>query len=128
MRESDLMRSDPDYDPFHNGADEAVIVVRADGRVLARIPNAARPAWSPDGRQLAFDSDRGGRRQIYVADANGQNVRQLTHGPRASWRALAPPRLTGRKGVGEADRSGVRFKGFVKTASARGPVWYHFAP
>jgi Tol biopolymer transport system component len=86
-RESDLVPSDPDYDPFHNRAREAVIVVRADGRVLARTPNAARPAWSPNGQQLAFDSNRGGRRQIYVADANGRNARQVTHGPRASWRA-----------------------------------------
>jgi dipeptidyl aminopeptidase/acylaminoacyl peptidase len=86
-RESDLVPSEPDYDPFHNRAREAVIVVRTDGRVLARIPNAARPTWSPDGRQLAFDSDRGGRREIYVADANGRNARQVTRGPRASWRA-----------------------------------------
>jgi dipeptidyl aminopeptidase/acylaminoacyl peptidase len=85
-RESDLVPSDPDYDPFHNRAREAVIVVRADGRVLARIPNAARPAWSPDGGQLAFDSNRSGRRRIYVADVNGRHARQVTHGPRASWR------------------------------------------
>ena len=43
--------------------------------------------WSPDGRLIAFDSDRkdfDGREdavQIYVVDANGGNLRQLTRGP-----------------------------------------------
>jgi Tol biopolymer transport system component len=36
------------------------------------------PAWSPDGAQLAFVSDRSGTAQVYRMDANGANVRQLT--------------------------------------------------
>lgn len=37
------------------------------------------PAWSPDGRWLAFISDRERRgTQIYVMDANGGNIRRLT--------------------------------------------------
>jgi Tol biopolymer transport system component len=36
----------------------------------------ARP--SPDGRFIAFDSDREGERAVYVADANGENVRRVT--------------------------------------------------
>ncbi|MDA0179489.1 DPP IV N-terminal domain-containing protein [Solirubrobacter phytolaccae] len=37
------------------------------------------PAWSPDGRQIAFESDLDGDREIYVMNADGSNVRQLTH-------------------------------------------------
>jgi hypothetical protein len=33
---------------------------------------------SPDGRRIAFDSDRGGVRGIYVADADGRNVRRVS--------------------------------------------------
>ena len=36
------------------------------------------PAWSPNGRHLAFWSTRSGRAQIFSVDYDGQNVRQLT--------------------------------------------------
>ena len=36
----------------------------------------ARP--SPDGRRIAFDSDRDGERGVYVADVDGQNVRRIS--------------------------------------------------
>jgi len=35
-------------------------------------------AWSPNGRQLAFVSEQGGVAKLFLIDANGQNVRQLT--------------------------------------------------
>jgi Tol biopolymer transport system component len=37
------------------------------------------PAWSPDGRQIAFESNADGDREIYVMNADGSNVRQITH-------------------------------------------------
>ena len=36
------------------------------------------PTWSPDGRELAFTSDRRGRPQIYIMSADGSNSRRLT--------------------------------------------------
>src|SRR5262245_8644893 len=32
------------------------------------------PAWSHDGQKMAFDRERGGNRDIYVADSDGRNL------------------------------------------------------
>jgi TolB protein len=36
------------------------------------------PAWSPNGRHLAFSSTRAGRVHIFTVDRDGRNVRQIT--------------------------------------------------
>lgn len=36
------------------------------------------PAWSPNGRHLAFMSTRAGRSQVFTVDRDGRNVRQIT--------------------------------------------------
>lgn len=36
------------------------------------------PAWSPNGRHLAFMSTRAGRSQIFTVDRDGRNLRQIT--------------------------------------------------
>ena len=36
------------------------------------------PVWSPDSQQLAFGSDRDGKRQLYVIDLRGGEARVLT--------------------------------------------------
>jgi TolB protein len=38
------------------------------------------PSASPDGAEIAFNSDRGGTPQLYVMDGNGANVRRISFG------------------------------------------------
>jgi Tol biopolymer transport system component len=63
-----------------------IVVMDADGngrRILTR--NAARdadPAWSPDGQQITFVSDRGGEYGVYVMNADGSGQRKLTRNGR----------------------------------------------
>ena len=38
------------------------------------------PDWSPDGSRIAFTSSREGGNEVYVMNADGSNVRRLTHG------------------------------------------------
>ena len=37
-----------------------------------------RPRWRSDGRKIAFESNRAGGSNIFIADADGSNVRQVT--------------------------------------------------
>jgi hypothetical protein len=39
--------------------------------------NNAAPAWSPDGRQIAFVTDRTGRWEIWIMNADGSNQRPM---------------------------------------------------
>ncbi len=43
--------------------------------------NDEQPRWSPDGRRVAFKSNRGGSYNLYVMDADGRNVERLTNHP-----------------------------------------------
>lgn len=47
------------------------------------------PTWSPDGSMIAFASSRSGQRQLYVMNADGSGVSQVTDlnnmGGRSSW-------------------------------------------
>ena len=38
------------------------------------------PSYSPDGRNIVFNSDRSGNQQLYVMDADGSNVRRISFG------------------------------------------------
>ena len=85
---------------YHAQADGRSAVMRADtdsrGAVLriTRIVDDsssnfhARP--SPDGRRIAFDSDREGERAVYIADANGEDVRRVTRGGFAAVPSWSP--------------------------------------
>jgi len=46
--------------------------------LAASIRSQASPRYSPDGRRLAFASDRTGYQEIWIADAEGSQARQLT--------------------------------------------------
>ncbi len=56
-----------------------------DGKNLRRLTTAkgydAEGAYSPDGRLIAFCSNRDGDPDIYLIDADGSNVRQLNNAP-----------------------------------------------
>ena len=47
-------------------------------RIAEGMPFEVQPRFSPDGRQIAFTSDRGGGDNIWIMDLDGSGKRQLT--------------------------------------------------
>jgi hypothetical protein len=68
-------------------ADVNLYVVNADGSNRRQLPQGIRPAWSPKGGLIAFDSCRGTSCGIFVVQPNGQGLREVTSdgGGKVSW-------------------------------------------
>jgi TolB protein len=68
-------------------------VMNADGSDLVRLTKSPGmddyPCWSPDGKRLAFTSNREGNLEIYTIDPDGEKPRNETQNPAidnfASW-------------------------------------------
>lgn len=59
--------------------------VSRNGKRVLRLTNNGSvidiaPSWSPDGKQIAFVSDRSGSPQVYVMNSDGTDTRRLTFG------------------------------------------------
>ena len=56
--------------------------MNADGSAQTRLTNHSSgdesPSWSPDGSQIAFDSHRAGASHIYIMDADGSGLTNIS--------------------------------------------------
>ncbi len=66
--------------------DNDIWVMQADGSGKINLTadhagNDSYPAWSPDGRWIAFSSDRENDSEIWLIDADGRNPRRVSYSP-----------------------------------------------
>src|SRR5215210_4765487 len=65
-----------------NGRVKIYTINLASGAITNLTPEGdwsdEQPRWSPDGRRLAFKSNRGGSYNLYLMDADGCNVTRIT--------------------------------------------------
>lgn len=113
-----------------------VYTIYADGqgaRNLTNLPTANNiaPVFSPDGKTIAFASDRdGGKWRIYLMNADGTNVRAITPGPMdltptwspdGNWIAFASTR-GGQFDIWMVDRNGGHLTRLT-TVGGTHPTW-----
>ena len=103
---------------------------------ITRLTNSASidtsPSFSPDGRRIAFESDRGGRQQIYVMNADGSNVQRISFGngsystpvwsPRGDLVAFTK-RYKGQFQIGVMQTDGSRERILADGYHNEGPTW-----
>ena len=71
-----------------------VVTSNPDGSDIRRLTGGRgrneSPTWSPDGRHIAFSSDRAGRKYIYVMTHQGTQLKRLRPGQEPAWSPATP--------------------------------------
>ena len=78
-RNQDIAVSDKDFDIYVANADRS-----NERRLTDNVAMDGYPAWSPDGKTIAFSSDRihdGWLAEIWLINVDGSNLRQVTDSP-----------------------------------------------
>jgi Tol biopolymer transport system component len=100
----------PDQRPFFNDtATTEIYTITPDGKNRKQLTTGKFgkifPAWSPNGKQLAFVSVHERSREIWIIDSSGKNERFLTPGVLPAWSpdgrqlAITRPHAKGRRQI-----------------------------
>jgi Tol biopolymer transport system component len=71
-------------------ADDEIWVARKDQQPAQQLTHNTwewdhHPTWSPDGRQIVFGSNRTGKQQLRIMNADGSEQRPLSDGTFEAW-------------------------------------------
>lgn len=100
----EIYRTPADCGELPAGPSQAAAVKCTATRLTDSPGDDLLPAWSPDGRMIAFVSQRDGNPEIYVMFADGSQQTRLTFAPGGDWRPAWLP--DSRHLVFTSDRNG----------------------
>ena len=72
---------DPSNNTYNSEIHKGTGGCTEDSRLTTNPANDGNPAFSPGGGKIVFSSDRDGDYDLYIMDADGTDVRQLTNNP-----------------------------------------------
>jgi Tol biopolymer transport system component len=75
-RDTNANPQDDKFDIYTMNSDGSNISI-----VVAHPADDTEPSWSPDGRKIAFLSERSGQDEVYLVDTDGANLEQVTELP-----------------------------------------------
>jgi hypothetical protein len=92
--------------PGENGklAFNGIDTMNPDGTGVTHLTSGIAPSWSPDGKKIAFATNRDGNFEIYVMNGDGTNQQRLTSNAALDTSPSWSP--DGQKLVFESDRDG----------------------
>jgi TolB protein len=105
-----------------------VWTINADGTDLTRITDSPGPdfdpAWSPDGTQIAFRSERSGEPEIWLMNADGSGQHRLTAGLSPAWSPDGSTiAFSGVSGLSLIDANGSHRRTLPHTEGGEYPSW-----
>ena len=113
----------PHYSSSSTSYHYDIYVINADGsdqrKLTPKLESEWAPAWSPDGKKIAFSLEESGDVEIYVIDSDGSNLVQLTDNSGYDGRPRWSP--DGTKLVFETDREGSDWDIYIMNADGSEP-------
>jgi len=119
-----------------NVGNSEIYIMDLSTRVSKRVTNSSAidvsASFSPDGKKIVFNSDRSGRRHLYVAKSDGENVKRISREGGSYYTPVWSPRgdmiaFTKQEGgqfyIGVMEIDGSNERMIAKSFHVEGPTW-----
>ena len=119
-----------------NIGNSEIFILDIETRVSKRITDSSAidvsASFSPDGSKIVFNSDRSGRRHLYVASSSGKNVKRISKEGGSYYTPVWSPRgdmiaFTKQEGgqfyIGVMETDGSNERMIAKSFHVEGPTW-----